>query len=154
MSCTAIMTKAPPVIPAEETVAHATAKLIESHYISLPVVDADGRYAGMFGIHDLFGLLVPRVALAGDLTANLRFIAGDPGELRSRYDQIKHRRISEVADRNGARLDPDASETEAIRLCCRNRTPIPVVEKESGKVIGIISCWDAISALAGMPKQN
>ena len=152
MSCTAIMTRAPLTISEDATVAIAAAMLIEHHYTSLPVVDAAGRYVGMFGIYDLLGLLLPRVALAGNLMSNLRFLSDDPGELRRRYEEVKSRRVSEVADRNAARLDSDAPEIEAIRLCCRSHTSIPVVEKETDKVIGIISSWDAIRALAEAPR--
>ncbi len=151
MSCAAIMSKEPLTIAEDETVADATAKLIAHRHTSLPVVDAAGRLVGMFGIHDLLGLLVPRVALAGDLLSNLRFITDDPGELQRRYEDVKARRVSELADRNGARLAPDAPEIEAIRLCCRGQTPVPVVERETDRVIGIISCWDAVRALAGTP---
>lgn len=149
MNCAAIMTKDPPTISENETVADAAAKLTAHHYTSLPVVNADGGFIGMFGIYDLLGLLVPRVALAGNLMSNLRFIADDPHELRRRYDDVKARRVSEVADRNGARLAPDAPEIEAIRLCCRSHTPVPVVENGTERVVGIISCWDAARTLAG-----
>lgn len=148
MNCAAIMMREPPTVSEHETVAEAAAKLTAHRYTSLPVVSADGRFIGMFGIGDLLGLLVPRVALAGDLTANLRFIADDPGEMRRRYDEVKSRRASEVADRDGARLAPDAPEIEVIRLCCRNQAPIPVVEKTTDRLVGIVSIWDAVRTLA------
>jgi CBS domain-containing protein len=153
MACTAIMTRAPLTIPEDETVAGATAKLIDHHYTSLPVVDAAGRYLGMFGVYDLLGLLVPRVALAGNLISNLRFLSADPGELRRRFEEIKSRRVSDVADRNAPRLDSDAPEIEAIRLRCRSHAPIPVVENETGKVVGIISSGDVLRTLVGAPQQ-
>ncbi|HEY6579329.1 MAG TPA: CBS domain-containing protein [Rhizomicrobium sp.] len=153
MSCAAIMTKAPLTIPENESVAEATAKLIAHHYTNLPVVDGEGRYAGMFGIYDLLSLLAPRIALAGNLVSNLRFISDDPEELRRKFQELKNRRVSDVADRNGAKLDPDSPEIEAIRLFCRSHSSIPVVEKGSGKVVGIVSCWDAVRALVGPPKQ-
>jgi CBS domain-containing protein len=151
MSCTAIMTRAPLTIPEDENVAGASAKLIDHHCTSLPVVDAAGRYVGMFGVYDLLGLLVPRVALAGNFMSNLRFLSDDPGELRRRYEEVKSRRVSEVADRNSARLDSDASEVEAIRLCCLSRAAIPVLEKGTDKLIGTISCSDVLRTLAGEP---
>ena len=153
MSCTAIMTKEPVTISGDMTVAHATAMLIEMHSASLPVVDADGCYIGMFAITDLLGLLLPRVALAGDLKSNLRFLSDDPGELRRRYEELQSRSVSEVADRNGARLDPDAPEIAAIRLCFRGQASVPVVETGTDKLIGIISCWDAMRALTGAPHR-
>ena len=149
MSSTAIMKTAPIIIREQESVADAAAKLVSNHFTNLLVVDGQERYVGMFGLHDLLSLLVPRVALAGDLMSNLRFIADDPEELRRRYRDIRNRRVGEVANRNAPALDPDSSEVEAIRLFCRNHISVPVVDRESGQVIGIVSCWDAIGAVVG-----
>jgi len=148
MSCAAIMTGDPLTIGEDESVADAAAKLVAHHHSSLPVVDANGRYTGMFGIYDLLSLLVPRVALAGNLMANLRFIIDDPGELRQKFLEVKSRRVGDAANRNAATLHPDSPEIEAIRLFCRSHDSLPVIEKDSGKIVGIVSCWDAIRALA------
>ena len=147
MSCTAIMNKSPITIGEDESVADAAAKLVTNHFTNLPVVDSQERYIGMFGLYDLVGLLVPRVALAGDLMSNLRFIADDSEDLRRRYRDVRSRRVSEVADRNSPTLDPESPEVEAIRLFCRNHISLPVVDRDSGRVIGIVSCWDAIRAI-------
>jgi CBS domain-containing protein len=150
MSCTAIMSKAPITIGEEENVADAAAKLVSNHFTNLPVVDSQGQYIGMFGLYDLLSLLVPRLALAGDLMSNLRFIADDPEDLRRKYRDVRNRRVAEVANRNAPTLDPDSPEVEAIRLFCRNHISLPVVERESGRVIGIVSCWDAVRAILGV----
>jgi len=149
MSCAAIMTKSPPTIRDDASVADAAGALVAQRQMNLPVVDGDGRYAGMFGIGDLLSLLVPRVALAGDLMANLRFIGDDPEDLRRKFQEVKNLRVADVADRNAAALHPETSEIEAIRLICRNPSALPVVERESRKVVGMISCGDAIRAIAG-----
>lgn len=149
MSCTAIMNNALTTIREQESVADAAAKLVSHHFTSLPVVDAQERYLGMFGFYDLMSLLVPRVALAGDLMSNLRFIADDPDELRRKYREVKNWRMSQVANRNAPTLDPEAPEVEAVRLFCRNHFCVPVVDRESGRVLGIISFWDAIRAVLG-----
>lgn len=153
MSCAAIMTKTPLTIGEHENVAEAAKKLVAHRYTNLPVVDAEGRYAGMFGIYELLGLLVPRVALAGDLMANLRFIIDDPEELRNKFGEVGNRRVGEAANRNAATLHPDSPEIEAIRLFCRNHSSLPVVDRDSGQVLGIVSCWDAIRSLAASPAQ-
>lgn len=149
MSSTAVMTKAPITIGEQESVADATAKLVSHHFTNLPVVNAQERYVGMFGLYDLLSLLVPRVALAGDLMSNLRFIADDPEQLRRRYDEIKNWPVAKVADRNAPTLEPDSPEVSAVRLFCRNLVSLPVVDRESGRVIGIVSCWDAVRAILG-----
>ena len=152
MSCAAIMTKDPVTLNVDESVGSAAAKLIDHQFISLPVVDADGRYAGMFGIYDLLSMLVPRVALAGNLLPNLRFISDDPAELRNRYLDLKTRRVGEAADRGASTLKPDTPEIKAIRLFCQSHSSLAVVEPEAHKVVGVISCWDAIKAISGAPK--
>ena len=151
MSSSAIMNKRPVTIRDDETVAGASGKLVSNHFTSLPVVDAQERYFGMFGLLDLLGLLVPRVALAGDLMSNLRFIADDPEDLRRRYDEIKDWRVAKVANRNVPTLDPDSSEVEAVRLFCRNHDSLPVVDSASGRIVGIVSCRDTVSAIIGQP---
>lgn len=147
MNCIAIMTPDPITVREDESVGEAVGKLVTQHHTGLPVVDESGRYAGMFGLGDLLGLLVPRVALAGDLISNLRFIADDPEELRRRFDSVKNRRVREVANRNAVTLDPEASRIEALRLFCRNHDSLAVVEKQSGRVVGMVAPWDAIRAL-------
>ena len=148
MSCAAIMTPVPLSIQEDESVGEAVGKLVTQHHAHLPVVDESGRYAGMFGLDDLLGLLVPRVALAGNLMSNLRFVADDPEELRRRFDSVKNRRVREVTNRNAATLDPDASGIDAFRLFCRSHDSLAVVDKTSGRVVGMVSPWDAIRALA------
>ncbi|HEY2444176.1 MAG TPA: CBS domain-containing protein [Rhizomicrobium sp.] len=149
MSCAAIMTKAPPTLRDGQNVADAAAALVAQHQMNLPVVDGDGRYAGMFGVHDLLSLLAPRVALAGNLTANLRFIGDDPEELRRKFREIGNLRVADVADRDATALYPDSSEMEAIRLFCRNQASLPVIDRESRELVGMISCRDAIRAITG-----
>lgn len=149
MNCTAIMNNAPTIIHEEESVADAVAKLVSHHFTSLPVVDGQERYVGMFGLYDLLSLLVPRVALAGDVMSNLRFIADDPEELRRKYREVKNWRVAQVANRNAPTLDPEAPEVEAVHLFCRNHISVPVLDRESGRVLGIVSSWDAIRAILG-----
>jgi CBS-domain-containing membrane protein len=151
MSCAAIMTPDPLTIRDDESVAEAVDKLVAQPHANLPVVDESGRYAGMFGLCDLLGLLVPRVALAGNLMSNLRFVVDDPEELRRKFDAVKNRRVGEVANRNAVTLDSEASEIEAFRLFCRSHDSLAVVEKPSGRVVGMVSPWNAIRALASPP---
>jgi CBS domain-containing protein len=151
MTCSAIMTAAPLTIRDDDTVANAATRMVARHFTSLPVVDAEDRYIGMFGIYDLLGLLVPRVALAGNLMSNLRFMSDDPDELRRKFHEIKGRRVADAVDRNAAALHPETPEIEAIRLFSRNHSALPVVDPQTRKVVGIISCWDAVRALMGSP---
>lgn len=149
MSCAEIMTADPLTLKEGDSVADAAKALIAHRYINLPVVDGMGRFLGMFGIYDLLGLLVPRVALAGDLIPNLRFMSDDPAELRERLKAAESKSVGECCDRQAVVLHPDTPEIEAIRLFCLRHTSLAVVERETGKLLGIVSYWDAIGAIAG-----
>jgi CBS-domain-containing membrane protein len=147
MTCAAIMTKDPLTARESETVGEAAAKLIAHHYVNLPVVDGNGRFIGMLGIYDLLSLLVPRMALAGGLLPNLRFLGDDPAELRAKYREVRTRLVGEVADREAVTLYPDTPEIEALRLFCRDHTTLAVVERDTRKLLGIVSHWDAVRAV-------
>jgi len=143
------MTKSPLMLHVDECVSEAAGKLVEHQCVSLPVIDSEGRYAGMFGVNDLLSVLVPRVALAGNLLPNLRFISDDPTVLRQRYRDLKAGRVGDAADRGAATLEPDTPEIEAIRLFCQSHNSLAVVEPDTRRVVGVISCWDAIKAVVG-----
>ncbi len=147
MTCAAIMTAKPLTVRESDSVAMATETLMQHQYINLPVVDAAGRFLGMFGIYDLLGLLVPRVALAGDLLPNLRFVGDDPKALRDKFHAVKTQTVGEWCDRTAVTLHPDTPEIEALRLFCRRHTTLAVVERETQKLVGIVSYWDAINAI-------
>jgi CBS domain-containing protein len=152
MTCGAIMTEAPFTVGEDETVGEAVARLIQNRYINLPVVNADGRFLGMFGIYDLFGLVIPKVALAGGLLPNLRFMGDDAEDLRQRFREVAARKVGDVADRDARVLYPETPQIEALRLFCQQHTTLAVVERGTRKLLGIVSYWDALCALTGMGK--
>ena len=147
MNLAAIMTKDPVTVLQDESVGDAAAKLVLHRLTGLPVVDSEGRYLGLFGLYDFLALLLPRVALAGDLMSNLRFMNEDTEELRRRYRDISGLPVSQFVNHNVPTLDPDTAEVDALRLFCRNQLSLPVVHENSRNVQGIVSCWDAIRAI-------
>ncbi|HET7335285.1 MAG TPA: CBS domain-containing protein [Rhizomicrobium sp.] len=143
------MTAAPLTINEAESVGRAAELLMQHRYVNLPVVDSSGVFIGMFGIYDLLSMLVPRMALAGDLMPNLRFVNDDPAELRTKFATVKTKPVADAVNRTATVLHPDTPEIEALRLFCRNHTTLAVVERETGKLAGIVSHWDAIGAITG-----
>jgi CBS-domain-containing membrane protein len=153
MTCGAIMTEAPFTAREDETVGAAVARLIKHRYINLPVVNADGRFLGMFDIYDLFGLTIPKVALAGGLLPNLRFMGDDAEDLRQRFREVAGRKVGDVANRDTRVLYPETPQIEALRLFCQQHTTLAVVERGTRRLLGIVSYWDAFCALTGRGKD-
>lgn len=144
MTCADIMTRNPVSVRETDSIGAAARKIIDNRYINLPVVDADDRLVGLFGIYDLLALLVPRVAVIGNLMPNLRFLGDDTSELHEKYAAIANNPVTRAVNRETIRVHPDTSLAEAIRLFCRNHTTLPVVERDTGKLAGIISYWDVV----------
>jgi CBS-domain-containing membrane protein len=153
MTCGAMMTANPLTVCEDETVGEAAARLIAHRYINLPVVDGAGTFRGMFGIYDIFGQVVPKVALAGGLLPNLRFMGDDADELRKRFRDAAGRKVGEVADRNARVVHPETPQIEALRLFCEQHATLAVVERGTRKLLGIVSYWDAVCALTGQVKN-
>ena len=153
MTCGAMMTANPLTVREDETVGEAAARLIAHRYINLPVVDGAGMFRGMFGIYDIFGQVVPKVALAGGLLPNLRFMGDDADELRKRFRDAAGCKVGEVADRNARVVHPETPQIEALRLFCEQHSTLAVVERGTRKLLGIVSYWDAVCAVTGQGKN-
>jgi CBS domain-containing protein len=147
MTCAAIMTANPPTVRDTDSVATAAARLIAERHLALPVVDAEGGYVGMFGTEDLMRLVVPRVAIAGNVDANLRFVGDDTAALADRFKDLKQQQVGAVADKNAIVLAPDTPQIEAFRIFCRSRASLAVVDPKSRKLAGLVSYWDVMGAI-------
>src|SRR5579871_4080872 len=99
MSCESIMIRAPIFVREDDTIGMAAREIVEHHCISLPVVDADGRFVGLFGIFDLLGLLVPRVAVIGNLLPNLQFLSDDDGQMQQKFAALKDSPVKRAVNR-------------------------------------------------------
>src|SRR5579862_584485 len=133
MRCADIMTANPLTVRATDSTAQAAEILIAHRQLSVPVVDDDGRYVGMFGAGDLASLMVPRVAIAGNLAPNLRFVGEDARVLSERFQELRHKPVQDLADKNAVVLSPDTPHMETFRMLCRNPVPLAVVDPKNGK---------------------
>src|ERR1700680_1948842 len=137
MSCETIMTRNPKAVREDDTIGEAAREIIERNYINLPVVDDEGRLVGLFGIYDLLALLVPRVAVIGNLLPNLRFLSDDETELYRKFASVRHSPVRRAVNREAPRVYPDTPLIEAIRLFCRSHMTIPVVERGTDRLVGM-----------------
>ena len=153
MTCGLIMTERPATAREDEPVADAVLRLIAHRDFSLPVVDGAGKFVGMFGLRDVFRLVVPKVALAGGLLPNLRFMGDDAEALRARFHEIRDRTVGEVADRDVRVVHPETPEIEALRLFAHQHSTLAVVAIETRELLGILSYWDALGALTGKARR-
>lgn len=149
MTVSTIMNAKPATLRADDSVSKAADILQEKRYLILPVVDGEGRYAGVFDVWDLLGLLLPKAATLDDLVPNLSFLGDDLPALQQRMKDIGSQPVGPLARPDLPLLRPDMSPVEALLLFYRHRSTLPVVDEASGKLVGVMSYWDALAAISG-----
>ncbi len=154
MTCAAIMTPNPHSVRADHTVGRAADELIAHRYINLPVVDEAGRLVGLFGMHDLLALLVPRIAMVGDLVPNLRFMSDDLSVLREKYSAFHDTPVSRAMNKEPIALYADTAIVQAVRLFCHDHMTLPVIEQKTRRLVGIVSYWDVTRAVSSVGKAE
>ena len=148
MTVQAIMTREPLTLRADDTVIRAAELMLDHRYLILPIVDADGRYLGIFDVWDLLQLLLPKAATLDDLVPNLGFLGDDLPSLQAKLKEMGGRPVGPLARPDLPVLKPDMAVIEALLLFFRNRSTLPVID-DGQRVVGVLSYWDALAALAG-----
>lgn len=77
------------------------------------------------------------------------FTAHRLSDLRERLQQVAQQPVVNCLSQEVAVVHPDTPLMEAVLLLLRNRIALPVVERESRRLVGIISSWDALQKLVG-----
>lgn len=149
MTCSAIMTANPATLRGDDTVAQAAEVLMGKRFIILPVVDGDGRYLGLFGAFELLRLLLPTAATINRLIPDLGFMADNLPALQEKFAQFRDEPIKAHLRSDLPVLRPDTPVVEALLLFYRERSTLPVVDRASGRLLGVLSYWDALASITG-----
>jgi CBS domain-containing protein len=152
MTCAEIMTSDPMTVRADEPLSRAIEILRDTHYRSLPVVDAEGVMVGQFGIHALLALIVPKAAMMKGGTPNLAFINDDFADLQRRLVEERDQPVGRFAMKDSVTLYPDTALAHVVLSLYNCHNNLPVVERGTGKLVGIVSYWDIVGRLLEEPK--
>ncbi|MDS4020807.1 MAG: CBS domain-containing protein [Candidatus Competibacter sp.] len=149
MTARTLMNPNPMTLGPSDTVATAADRILEHHLRHLPVMDAQGRYLGTFSVYSLLKLTLPQAVLDKHGLDNVSFVTEHVGDLAQRLGGRREEpvrnwlNIHEVAH-------PETPVMEVMLLMLQGRTTsVPVVNKESGKLEGIVSFWDVLEKLTG-----
>ena len=128
----------------DDTIESAVARLLDSGMPALPVVDAEDRYAGIFGEREFMAALFPgylkELRHSGFLARSL----DDALERREscRADTIERHMNTEHID-----VAPDYADTQVAEIFLHHRVlVVPVVER--GQIQGVLTRSDFFRAVA------
>ena len=152
MTCKTVMLHDPIKVYDTATLGDAIELLYHHQIKTLPVVNAQGIYQGLFGIHTLVGRLLPRAATLdkGAGLTDLTFVHDNLDTLCVRLMELLPEPVLQFTDRELRPISPDASLMETLLLLYRHRHNMPVVDPRDGRLVGFVTSWGVLGKLAGM----
>ena len=149
--CRSIMSAPQAVLKPNDTVLVALQTMVKHRLPALPVMEADGRYAGMMPRSRLIALAMPRVISHEDEQhpmshlLQVGFIQDTLADLQERLDAAANDPVSRHVDNEVPTLTPDTPLMSAMLFLYRQRNILPVVD--NGKLVGIVSVWDVLARI-------
>lgn len=154
MSCKEALIKNAITLPPDATVDDALRLINDREIRTIPVVDADNRFVGMFGLHCLMEDLLPMAArMEGGIT-DLGFVEGGaPGAAKRirKLAPLPLKGLVEKTDKSAV-LSPDLPMLEVIRRLAEFGSPLPVVD-DNHSFIGLVSEQSCLSFLNNVLKD-
>lgn len=142
------MVPPPAILAPDITIANAASLLVAQGCATLPVVNAAGRFMGVFGAKELIGLSLPRAVRVGNDLADLGFVADNSGDLRGRLAALAGEPVSRYMVPHQT-VRPETALAEALLLLHRGDAFLPVVDA-SGYLVGIVTAAGALRLIAGV----
>ena len=145
MPCRNLMTADPVVLRDTDPLDRGMQTLLEKHLHALPVVDSEGRFLGLFDVPSVFRAMLPAVATFERDLVDLSFLGDEIEDLR--IDLPNNRPVRDFLDTHVEPISPDLSVMETLHRVFRRRSALPVVDPETGKLVGVVSPWGALAAI-------
>lgn len=137
-----VMDPHPTVVKPDDLISNGIAHIMKHRYRHLPVVDDDGHYLGIFGVNCLLRLVLPKAAVMEDGLTNVSFIYETLGDMHERLKGCKHLPIETCMRTDVPTVYPDTPLIQTLIHLHESKCSIPVVDEETGKLLGVISYFD------------
>jgi len=142
MTAASIMFTEPTTLKPTDLISTAAACIMKYRYRSVPVVDEEGCYMGMFGVNCLLKQVLPKAAIMEYGLDNVSFIHESLADLHERLREVEDEPVTVCMNTEIETVTPDTPLVETLLLLYHTKTSIPVVEENSCKLMGMVSYWD------------
>lgn len=147
MDCQSIMHVPPTRMHANDTLKEAIDLMVARHMKHLPVVDDDEVFLGEISTVQLVQLLMPKFISVMRGLRSPSYLRESLEDLRQRLERGIDRPVSDFIDRRVPVVRPDSPLIDALVLLQKRHITVPVVEEESGRLVGAISLFTVLGAL-------
>lgn len=149
MKVAEIMNRAPVSVRNDQTFGSAFQTLLKSRVTTIPVVDADGVYKGIFDLKDIWRILLPKAAqLNRKSLEDLSFVSSSLGKMKDQIAEAAALPIGQfVTSEDLPSLHPESSIMQAVLLFDEHGEALAVVDRQTRKLVGTIAAWQLLDAL-------
>jgi len=142
MTARLCMNPNPVFLRTSDTVARGAELIMSKQRRSLPVVDEEGRYVGMFSANCLLYLVLPQAATMEKGLDSLPYVQNSMNDLRERLKKYLDKPVSLcLKKKDVAVVHPDTPLVETLLTLYKARANLPVVDRVSGRLVGTISYY-------------
>jgi len=142
-----IMNRETPSLRPEARIGEALDSLYRHRSYSLPVVDEEGRYLGMYGVRQILARLLPKAVIIEDGLDELGYVTDTLEQLRERLHSFRGERIGDALDHEAPAAGGDAPLLETLLHLYHGATDIPIVDPGDGALQGAVTPWEILAAL-------
>ena len=137
-----VMDPEPTVVKPDDLIRDGIKHIMHHRYRHLPVVDNEGRYLGIFGVNCLLRLILPKATIMDRGLENVSFIYETLSDMHTRLKECEHQPIETCMHKEVEAVYPDTPLIKTLIHLYQSKCPIPVVDPETGKLLGMISYFD------------
>ena len=143
MTARLLMDPNPIRIHPSDSIGIAARKIMRRRYRSLPVVDDDRVFVGVVKVNHMLGILLPERATEMSIDAATEaHLELTLDALRENLDRIMNDPITPCIEEEVVTVDPDTPLIETLLTMYHHERNLPVVDRETGKLEGMISYYD------------
>ena len=147
MECQEIMKPVKTLLYADDVASTAIDFMVRNHMGLVPVVDRQDVFVGLLSGDRLMHFMLPKSVSMMRGKKYASFLQETHDDLKERLADLRQLTISELVDREVKVAYPDTGLTDALISLSENQNVVPIVERETNKLIGAISFFTVLNAL-------
>ncbi len=137
----------PVTLKLSNTIRDAAQMLMEHRYRTIPVVDDDGRFMGIVSVNCLLHLALPKAATMRKGLDTMPYVTTSLDKLRDELKKVIDKPVTICLREEIKVVHPDTSTVETLLTLYKTRKSLPVVNKETSRLEGVISYFDVGSKI-------
>ncbi|CAN2040385.1 CBS domain-containing protein [Candidatus Magnetomoraceae bacterium gMMP-15] len=149
MECNEIMNPVKIHLFAEDPSSKAIDFMNKKHIGLVPVVNRDNVFVGLLSGDRIIHFILPRTISMMRGKQYAGYLRESCEELKERLDELCQHPIGDLVDSNVMVAYPDTGVIDAMLIISEKQYVVPIVERETNKLVGAISFFTILNALKG-----